>query len=203
MAAEPHDASRGVPVRLRSFATVLATLALLVGVVLGVLVAAPGIALALQLSSTTAAAVVEEPAMPRPQATSTAAADPAEPTPAPAPTYEGPLIAPAGSRQITRGDLHAWAASRPFSGQDPANDAVWEQQQWLDIRCMARKGFLEDPTNPSLQEHEVSADDGLTQQQADAYSVAMYGPPTDAPYDWRTAGCHGRSVHLTGQDDNH
>jgi hypothetical protein len=185
--------------RARSVATILATLTLLAALLVGVFIAAPSIAQTLQQPAEVTAAGATPPAT---EAAATAPR-PAVTSPSPTSTYSGPLIAPRGAHQITRRQLHSWVVSRPFAGEDPENDAIWEQQQWLDIQCMAGKGFLDDPTNPSVESHPVSTADGLTAKQAHAYVVAMDGPETDAPYDWRTAGCHGRSVHVTGQDNAH
>ncbi len=118
----------------------------------------------------------------------------AAPQPSVAPTSSSAptgLITPTGWHVITRAQLHAYVVASSFS-------AVWEEQAWLDMQCMAKQGFVYDPT---ARGGEPGASSGLTAAQQDAYEVAMYGPRTDQPYDWRTAGCHGASVHETGMDD--
>jgi hypothetical protein len=87
--------------------------------------------------------------------------------------------------------------------EDPTNGAIWEEQAWLDKQCMATKGYLFDPISQANETATSVADSGLTAEQLQGYQDAMYGPQTDAPYDWRTAGCHGISVHETGQDNAH
>lgn len=112
-------------------------------------------------------------------------------TPPPSPS-SGTLIGPAGAKVRSEAETRAWADSLGYG-------SIWTEQVVLDTQCMADHGFLYD------MEFERSAgtaasNAGMTKAQADAWQAAMYGPPSDAPYDWRTAGCHGRSVHLTGQD---
>lgn len=107
----------------------------------------------------------------------------------------GGLIGPTGAEQRSEAELRAWGSSL-------GNSDVWVEQVVLDTRCMADHGFLYD----AEFDHSAGAAArraGMTDAQYAAYDAAMYGPPSDAPYDWRTAGCHGRSVHLTGQDDAH
>jgi hypothetical protein len=179
--------------RARTLATAVATLALIASIAVAVVVATPSLSVALLTPHLEAAPTSTFRPHVAPTATSTPSATPIA-------TYSGPLVGARGSMPITRAQLHAWLVSRPSSGGDTR---IWEAETWLDIRCMARKGFLEDPTNPSVQMREIGEGDGLTKRQLAAYEAALYGPPTDAPYDWRTAGCHGRSVHLMGQDDAH
>lgn len=88
---------------------------------------------------------------------------------------------------------------------DSANAAVSEQQDWLTIQCMAEHGYLYDPTFDGSQGLERGKTWGLTAKQLQAYRAALWGadPTSPTPYDWRAAGCHGRAVHVTGQDDDH
>lgn len=69
----------------------------------------------------------------------------------------------------------------------------------LDTACMADHGFLYDPEFV-LSAGLAAQHAGLTDAQYAAFQVALTGPGAPGPYDWRTAGCQGRSVHLTGQD---
>lgn len=91
--------------------------------------------------------------------------------------------------------------------EDPANAAIWEEQAWLDMQCMAGKGYLYDPlaeqTDEARHNPGERTDTGLTKQQQRGYQLAFWGKNTVVPYDWHDAGCHGRSVHLTGQDNAH
>lgn len=143
----------------------------------------------------TAVAPTPPPATPTDRATATTAPSTAAPG--------GTLIARTGWHVITRAELHAYVSSSPIFADDAANAAVWEEQAWLDIGCMADKGYVYDPIAEHRDGEAGSASDGLTAAQRAGYAVAMYGPETDAPYDWRTAGCHGLSVHETGMDDAH
>jgi hypothetical protein len=147
----------------------------------------------------------EAPVTSRPPAPTTTTAPPTSPTTppptAPTPTRtttppvasSGGLIGPSGAKQRSDAELRAWAASR-------GDGDIWTQQLVLDTHCMADHGFLYD----AQFEYSASLADqraGMTDAQYAAYQAAMDGPPRSGPYDWRTAGCHGRSVHLTGQDD--
>jgi hypothetical protein len=100
------------------------------------------------------------------------------------------LIAPAGAVRRSDAEIRADAAARGFTD-------VWAEQGILDRDCMADHGFLYDP------ELGLAAPSGLSSSDRAAYEVALLGPASDAPYDWRTAGCHGASVHATGQDGAH
>lgn len=123
------------------------------------------------------------------------------PTPTKTP-YAGLLIAPDGWHTVTREQLHAYVD--PESADDPANAAIVEEQDWLDIQCMAEHGYLYDPTATTNTDRVYNAPyRGLTDAEQKGYDTAYWGPDSIAPYNWRTAGCHGRSVHLTGQDDAH
>ena len=115
------------------------------------------------------------------------------------------LITHTGWSRITREQLHAFTAVSPTLQGDPAHAAIWEEQAWLDIQCMASKGYLYDPIGQQRDDAHPAgqADTGLTPSQLRGYQIAFFGAPSDGPYDWRTAGCHGRSVHETGQDDAH
>lgn len=179
--------------RARGVAAGVATVALVGGAIAVGAVAVPTIASAVALETPSAARPVVT-------VTVTVPAPAASTATTPAAAYRGPLVATTGAQVRTRAELHAWVRTRSWALQDPANAAVWEQQAWLDIGCMARAGFLYDPITNAEQDAEGV---GLTDAQRAAYAAALYGPPTSAPYDWRTAGCHGRSVHLTGQDDAH
>ena len=111
------------------------------------------------------------------------------------------LITPAGWHEVTRAELHAFVLAKQISSDDPANQAIWEQETWTDVRCMAAKGFVYDPVDQWNEDSTTTTGvRSLTTDQQQAYDVALYGPPSVAPYDWRKAGCHGASVHLAGQD---
>lgn len=171
----------------RRVASITATAALAAGVALVVFVATPSIASVIQtahLEDSPAAA----PSRPQP---------PAIPSPAPTVAYHGPLIAPTGWADITRAQLHASYSFNGVKPADPGNAAISEQQQWLIKQCMAQRGFLYDPI--------ADTDDiqTLPARERAAFYVTEYGPVSSGPYDWHTAGCHGRAVHLTGQDGAH
>ncbi|MFD1720441.1 hypothetical protein [Amnibacterium endophyticum] len=117
-------------------------------------------------------------------------------TPVASATPEAPLIAKRGAQVRTRAELHAAVQSDPIL----RGNAIWEEQAWIKIGCMAEQGFLYDPVAEMRGGEAASRDDGLTAQQEAAFEVAMYGPDTSGPYDWRTAGCNGLAVHETGQD---
>jgi hypothetical protein len=105
------------------------------------------------------------------------------------------LIGPAGAKERTSADIRAWALSLGYGD-------IWAEQAVLDASCMAEHGYRYDPefarSGGSAAQHV-----GLTDAQYADFHDALWGPQTDLPYTWQTAGCHGRSVHLTGQDDNH
>lgn len=108
------------------------------------------------------------------------------------PATSSPLIGPTGAQQRSSAEIRSWALGLGFG-------EIWAEQAVLDASCMADHGFRYDPEF----EHDagVAAQHaGLTDEQYAAFQVAEYGSDTNLPYDWRTAGCHGRSVHLTGQD---
>jgi hypothetical protein len=144
-------------------------------------------------------AVPTSPAATAPPTRSTTTTAPAAPVPTapattpPATTGTSALVGPTGAQQRSAAEIRAWAAS-------VGNSDVWAEQAVLDTSCMAEHGFLYDPefdSSAGLAAQKV----GLTAAQYQAFQDAYYGPQTGAAYDWRTAGCHGRSVHLTGQDD--
>ncbi|HEY8318896.1 MAG TPA: hypothetical protein VIG76_08700 [Amnibacterium sp.] len=135
------------------------------------------------------------PVAPSPAQTTTA--------PDPAPSGTTQLITHAGWHDITRDQLHSYVVATSWGMGDPTNGAIWEEQAWLDKQCMASKGYLFDPISVGRGTGTTYGDSGLTPEQLQGYQEAMYGPSTDAPYDWRTAGCHGLSVHETGQDNAH
>ena len=121
----------------------------------------------------------------------------------PSPSRTTKLIGHAGWREVTRAQLHEYVSTSATLQRDPANAEIWEEQAWLDIRCMASQGYLYDPIRDAQDEGRTAGDGGLTTQQLRGFNTALWGPPSDGPYDWRTAGCHGRSVHETGQDNAH
>jgi hypothetical protein len=117
--------------------------------------------------------------------------------------YSGPLIAMDGARSLTRAQLHAWTVENAGVS---ANAKIGEEQDWLTIQCMAGQGYLYDPTFEGNQGLERGKTWGLTPKQLQGYRAALWGANLTTvlrPYDWRKAGCDGRSVHLTGQDDAH
>ncbi|GAA4736189.1 hypothetical protein GCM10025783_02850 [Amnibacterium soli] len=110
----------------------------------------------------------------------------------PTPASSSGLIGATGARQRSDAELRAWGASL-------GNGDIWIEQLVLDTHCMAEHGFIYDAQfeySASLAAQRA----GMTDAQYAAYQVAMDGPPRSGPYDWRTAGCHGLSVHVTGQD---
>jgi hypothetical protein len=113
----------------------------------------------------------------------------------PPPATSSVLIGPSGAKERSGAEIRAWALSI-------GSGAIWAEQAVLDTACMKDAGFIWDP---EFNYHSGLAAEhaGMTDAQAEAYDVAEDGPQTDLPYDWRTAGCHGRSVHVTGQDDAH
>ena len=139
--------------------------------------------------SATAATTFPSPTgAPTPSTPPPSTATPSTPATEPSTTPAGGLVAPAGAVQRTDAEIRAYAAGRGFTD-------VWAQQGILDRDCMAEHGFLYDP------EQGLATPSGLTAADRTAYEVALLGPSTSAPYDWRTAGCHGASVHETGQDN--
>lgn len=162
-------------------------------------------------------AAVASPSTARPTApaTSAPAPDPSpspsattnmSPPPAEAATPTVPvLVTPAGWHQVTRAELHAYVLARGISADDPANQAVWEQETWSDVLCMAGKGYVYDPVDQG-RENLPAAQAGLnslTPEQRKDFQAALWGPSSDAPYAWDAAGCHGVSVHEAGRDDAH
>ena len=124
------------------------------------------------------------------------------PSPTPRSTTSRPLIAMDGARSLTRAQLHAWTLA---NSDGSANAAIGEQQDWLKVQCMAEQGYLYDPTFDGSQELELGKTWGLTPKQLKGYRTALWGLNLNSskPYNWRTAGCDGQAVHLTGQDNNH
>lgn len=122
-------------------------------------------------------------------------APPTAATTTPPPATATTLVGPTGAERRTSAEIRTWALSIGSS-------EIWAEQAVLDTTCMAEHGFLHDP-ELGYREGIGAERTGMTDAQYAAYRIAEYGPQTDAPYDWRTAGCHGRSVHLTGQDDAH
>ncbi|MFD1722924.1 hypothetical protein [Amnibacterium endophyticum] len=115
------------------------------------------------------------------------------------------LIGPRGSKVLTRAQLHEYVL-RTFDDVGSTNAAAWEEQQWLAIGCMADAGFLWDPTLERAP-HQTPAADGLTPSQQRQWQNALGGPGSTSSYNWRTesdwrnAGCIGRAVHATSQQD--
>ena len=181
----PMGSKAGGTMTPRRLASITATTALAAGIVLTALVATPSIAAAISTAH------LDET---RPAPASAVTVTPAPPVPTPSAPYDGPLIAPFGSSDITRAQLHAAVIAKPWYADDPQNSAIWERQQWITKQCMAKRGFLYDPI---LETIDVTS---LTLAQQKAMAVALGGPRTDAPYNWRTAGCVGLAVHLTGMD---
>lgn len=83
------------------------------------------------------------------------------------------------------------------------NDGVWEQQQAIAARCMAEQGFWFAWTNDrSLL--AMRTDPMIQTDGSEESYLAQWGTnPSDQPYDWRLAGCHGYAVHVAGMDDTH
>ncbi len=164
-------------------------------IVLVVVIALSAAAIAAGQSRTTAASVgLASPA--------STGSEPLRPSPTPSGTYSGPLIAMHGARSLTRAQLHAWTLA---NSQGSANATIGEQQDWLKVQCMAAHGYLYDPTFDGSQGLELGKTWGLTAKQLQGYRSALWGQNLNSskPYNWRTAGCWGEAVHLTGQDNNH
>lgn len=124
------------------------------------------------------------------------------PSPTPRSIDSGPLIAMDGARSLTRAQLHAWTLA---NSDGSASAAIGEQQDWLKIQCMAELGYLYDPTFDGSPGLELGKTWGLTLKQLEGYRTALWGLNSNSstPDNWRTAGCDGEAVHLTGQDNNH
>lgn len=133
-----------------------------------------------------------------------ASGPPAAPAdPVPSNSTAGSLIAMDGARSLTRAQLHAWTLANRGASTDAV---IGEEQDRLIIQCMAEHGYLYDPTFEGSQGLELGRTWGLTTKQLQGYREALWGSNLTAPtrpYDWRDAGCDGRAVHLTGQDDHH
>lgn len=151
-------------------------------------------------SEASTAVPTEAPSEAPTEAPTEAPSETATPAPSDTVTPSRPLITPTGWHLKTRSELHDWVMTLPWAGEDPANTAIWEQENWTDIQCMAEHGFVFDPEG---EQSSGANPPGLTADQQIAFNDALDGPRTDASYDWRTAGCHGRSVHLAGQDNAH
>lgn len=71
------------------------------------------------------------------------------------------------------------------------DDLVLESM--LDVKCMAAKGFFYNP---------IAAPGKLTGRLDPAAFVALEGDTGGGDaYRWQDAGCHGASVHITGNDN--
>ncbi|UOE42733.1 hypothetical protein [Agromyces larvae] len=82
---------------------------------------------------------------------------------------------------------------------------IWLKQAELDGDCMVEKGFGYRFT-PYWMRVEGDWGENLNDYSDPAYAEALDGPadrPLGEDYDWQQAGCHGRSVHVTGMDDAH
>jgi hypothetical protein len=124
--------------------------------------------------------------------TSSAAASP--PSPGDPTTEETGPFARAlrpGEAPITASRLRAEVpAGMPVDLDDPHG---WLAEAVIEVRCMADKGYYYDPF-----------DHGPESDPSDPSLLAFYGHTgaVDA-YRWQDAGCHGLSVHETGNDENH
>jgi hypothetical protein len=130
---------------------------------------------------------------------------PEEPLPQPTETYSGPLIAPDGFLEHTDEEIEAHLRERSPGGVSGAQLDIVIAQAIIVRDCMAEKGFLWDPIPFGSAGGRFSgwAGRGLTPEQEAAYRLALGGENDDVPYNWRDAGCDGRAVHETGQDNAH
>lgn len=89
------------------------------------------------------------------------------------------------------------------------NSEVWLEQQGIIADCMLDQGYEYHFTAYWLIPSGWLRDNGLFDENVDGditspKGVALYGPPDQGlgeDYDWRTAGCVGYAVHVTGMDD--
>lgn len=125
---------------------------------------------------------------------------PASSATAPAPSSGGPTTEETGpfARALRPGEAPVTAAR--LRTEVPAGMATdlddphgWLAEAVIDVRCMADKGYYYDPF-----------DHGPESDPSDPSLLAFFGRTgaVDA-YRWQDAGCHGLSVHETGNDDNH
>lgn len=143
------------------------------------------------------------PVRPRPPTPSPSPA--ATSTIAPAEIYDGPLIAPDGFLVHTDAEIEAVLRERAPADLAAADIEIGIAQELIVRDCMAEAGFLWDPIAPNGGGSAKPSwfGRGLTPDEAAAYRLALGGENDDFPYNWRDAGCHGRAVHETGQDDAH
>ncbi|WP_431030859.1 hypothetical protein [Plantibacter sp. RU18] len=81
------------------------------------------------------------------------------------------------------------------------SDGIWAAQQQIIARCMADQGFWYAWANDYAADQ--MADIVMTESSEDAWLARWGTNPSDQPYDWRLAGCHGHAVHVTGMDEAH
>jgi hypothetical protein len=94
-----------------------------------------------------------------------------------------PLVA--GEPLVTRADLEA---ASPLDQGDPLRE-IWITQSQIKVQCMADAGWYFDPRSHG----PLPQGDGF---------AALYGSTgAGDAYRWQDAGCDGRAVHETGQDD--
>ena len=78
---------------------------------------------------------------------------------------------------------------------DTANLETQITQLTMEVSCMAGKGFY---YNPITRPGKLS---GYTEPSA---GTALWGNTGGGDaYRWQDAGCHGKAVHETGNDNNH
>jgi hypothetical protein len=111
----------------------------------------------------------------------------------PPPATSSALIGPSGAQRRSEAELRAWGSTIGAS-------SAWIGEVVLDTRCMAEHGFLYD-AEFEYTHGVVGVRNGMSADQYARYDEAEHGPQTDAPYDWRSAGCHGLSVHAMQKDD--
>ena len=64
----------------------------------------------------------------------------------------------------------------------------------MDVKCMADKGYYYNP---------ITAPRKLSAYMSPGASIALWGATGGGDaYRWQDAGCHGQSVHNTGNDNN-
>ncbi|MGW9631086.1 hypothetical protein ACWGST_10310 [Agromyces sp. NPDC055520] len=108
-------------------------------------------------------------------------------------------------------EAEARAAGHPLGASEPAADPALptERQNWLDFQqlvreCMAEAGheyLYWEWWNPAAQSAEPA---GLSDDERAAWRLALDGNAGGgAAYRWEDAGCWGRAVHESGNDNMH
>ena len=160
--------------------------------------------------------VQEGPAVPPPGMTPDPSPSTPDPTPAssaaPTPAWPKMVMGEYGMMPYfdVTDDISTIPIPASFSPDEAANGKVWLQQAALDAKCMADKGFtftytpywLRPPRPPGapIVILPLPKDKSIGTPFWDALWGSADQPLGD-DYDWRQAGCHGYSVHVTGMDN--